>query len=162
MFCNMFWESFHQSVRPSVSPYICHIINTRWDTARTHRWPVGLVYSFYHSFFLSIFLSLYISFFHSLSISFFFSYLSFHLSILRFFSLLVFFSIFSTLLFLAFSLTFLSFKRFENLKSWDLQVRLRVLLRWNRIFQRKWSLNRTKHVTKVPADRHEIERTKSL
>ena len=40
---NMFWESFHPSVRPSVSPYICHMINTRWDTARTHRCPVGLV-----------------------------------------------------------------------------------------------------------------------
>ena len=41
---NMFWESFHPSVRPSVSPYICHMINTRWDTARTHRCPVGLVF----------------------------------------------------------------------------------------------------------------------
>ena len=50
---NMFWESFHPSVRPSVSPYICHMINTRWDTARTHRCPVGFV-SFLLSFVSSI------------------------------------------------------------------------------------------------------------
>ena len=41
---NMFWESLHPSVCPSVSPYICHMINTCWDTARTHRCPVGLVH----------------------------------------------------------------------------------------------------------------------
>ena len=40
---NMFWELFHPSVRPSVSPYRCCMINTRWDTARTHRCLVGLV-----------------------------------------------------------------------------------------------------------------------
>ena len=44
---NMFWECFHPSVCPSVSPYICHMINTRWHTARTHRCPVGLV--FFHN-----------------------------------------------------------------------------------------------------------------
>ena len=47
---NMFWESFHPSVRPSVSPYICHMINTRWDTARTYRCPVGLVLAFLGGF----------------------------------------------------------------------------------------------------------------
>ena len=46
---HMFWESFHPSVCPSVSPYICHMINTRWDTARTHRCPVGLVNSQIHA-----------------------------------------------------------------------------------------------------------------
>ena len=43
---HVFWESLHPSVRPSVSPYICHMINTRWDTARTHRCPGGLVFIF--------------------------------------------------------------------------------------------------------------------
>ena len=28
-----------------LSPHICHMINTRRDTARTHRCPVGLVIS---------------------------------------------------------------------------------------------------------------------
>ena len=39
----MFWESSHPSVRPFVTPYICQMINTRWNKAQTHRCPVGLV-----------------------------------------------------------------------------------------------------------------------
>ena len=47
---NMFWESFHPSVCTSASSYICHMINTRWDSARTHRCPVGLVFYFLSTF----------------------------------------------------------------------------------------------------------------
>ena len=43
------FKSFHPSVRPSVSPYIRNMINTRWDTARTHLCPVGLVAFIFHS-----------------------------------------------------------------------------------------------------------------
>ena len=47
----MFWEpplllSHFTRLFVFLSLHMCHMINTRWDTARTHRCPVGLVFMF--------------------------------------------------------------------------------------------------------------------